>query len=161
MGAGARLDWLGEGLEELTIQRLSAAGQQVYSHGGRVDELDLYGLPASAKISRATMLHVAQEMDADFVVYGNLFQWENADRERARASRESPIATARGAGKRRAGITDRIAHAAGVAAGQIVRFRYPLSLPEFTYLQRPLQLAAFEQYIRGLLAMSMRCGCAI
>ena len=30
-GANARLDWLGEGLEELTIQRLSAAGQQVFT----------------------------------------------------------------------------------------------------------------------------------
>src|SRR5208283_2412033 len=35
VGAPARLDWIGEGLEELTIQRLSAAGQQVYSHRGR------------------------------------------------------------------------------------------------------------------------------
>jgi len=31
-GASPRLDWLGEGLEELTIQRLSGAGEQVYSH---------------------------------------------------------------------------------------------------------------------------------
>ena len=35
-GASPRLDWLCEGLEELTIQRLSAAGQQVYTHAGRM-----------------------------------------------------------------------------------------------------------------------------
>jgi hypothetical protein len=37
-GANARLDWLGEGLEELTIQRLSAAGQKVFTHAGRTAE---------------------------------------------------------------------------------------------------------------------------
>src|SRR2546429_454580 len=31
-GAPAKLDWLSEGLEELTIERLTAAGEQVYSH---------------------------------------------------------------------------------------------------------------------------------
>src|SRR5271168_467834 len=70
-GASPRLDWIGEGLEELTIQRLSAAGQQVYSHTGRIDEMDRYGLPSGARLSRATMLHIAQEMDADYVVFGN------------------------------------------------------------------------------------------
>ncbi|MGB8321647.1 MAG: hypothetical protein WCE52_01675, partial [Candidatus Acidiferrum sp.] len=40
VGAPPNLDWIGEGLEELTIQRLSAAGQQVYSHAGRLNEMD-------------------------------------------------------------------------------------------------------------------------
>jgi len=43
-GTSPRLDWLCEGLEELTIQRLSAAGQQVYTHVGRTSELDRYEL---------------------------------------------------------------------------------------------------------------------
>src|SRR5579864_5412766 len=57
-GASSRLDWLGEGLEELTIQRLSAAGQQVYTHAGRTEELDRSGLPSTAKLSRASMLRI-------------------------------------------------------------------------------------------------------
>src|SRR5260221_1038313 len=69
-GASPRLDWLGEGLEELTIQRLSAASQQVYTHAGRVSELDRYGLPASAQFSPAAMLHIAEDLDADFVIFG-------------------------------------------------------------------------------------------
>src|ERR1700730_3502407 len=59
--ASPRLDWLSEGLEELTIQRLSAAREQVYSHEGRVVELERSGLPRSSKLSRATMLHVAED----------------------------------------------------------------------------------------------------
>src|ERR1700682_286180 len=70
-GASSQLDWLSEGLEELTIQGLSSAGEQVYSHSGRLGELERYGIPASAKLSRATMLHVAEDLDADFVVFGS------------------------------------------------------------------------------------------
>src|SRR5204862_7761863 len=69
-GASPRLDWLGEGLEELTIQRLSGVGEQVYSHAGRLVELERYGLPRSSKLSRATMLHIGEDLDADFVVIG-------------------------------------------------------------------------------------------
>src|ERR1700758_5263752 len=70
-GASPRLDWLGEGLEELTIQYLSGAGEQVYSHAGRAGELERYGLPSSAKLSRATMLRIAQDLDADYVIFGS------------------------------------------------------------------------------------------
>src|SRR5262245_31999461 len=64
-GATPRLDWLCEGLEELTIQRLSGAGQQVFTHAGRTSELDRYGLPPSARFSHATMLRIAADLDAD------------------------------------------------------------------------------------------------
>jgi len=63
------LDWLSEGLEELTIQRLSGAGEQVYSHAGRLVELERNGLSRSSKLSRATMLHIGEDLDADFVVF--------------------------------------------------------------------------------------------
>src|SRR5271154_3197646 len=91
-GASPRLDWLGEGLEELTIQRLSAAGQQVYSHSGRLDEMDRYGLPATAKLSRATMLHIAQEMDADYIVFGNFSSDGKILTFNARILRVNPVA---------------------------------------------------------------------
>src|SRR5258705_6793500 len=69
-GASPRLDWLSEGLEELTVQRLSAAGQQVYTHEARTTELDRNGLPPTARFSHATMLRIAADLDADFVVFG-------------------------------------------------------------------------------------------
>jgi len=153
IGAGARFDWLGEGLEELTIQRLSAAGQQVYSHRGRVNELDLYGLPASAKISRATMLHVAQELDADFVVYGNFTSDGKTLTANARVLRVNPPSLLPVV--QESGALDALLELHTRLVWRLVKScdsKYPLNLPEFTYLQRPLQLAAFEQYVRGLLA---------
>jgi tetratricopeptide (TPR) repeat protein len=153
VASAARLDWLGEGLEELTIERLSAAGQQVYSHGGRLNEMDLYGLPASAKISRATMLHIAQEMDADFVVYGNFTTDGKTLTVNARVLRVNPsmlLPVAQETGALEA-LMDLHTH----LVWRLLRScdsKYPLGLAEFSRLQRPLQLAAFEQYIRGLLA---------
>src|SRR5205823_13112521 len=58
------------GLEELTIERLTAAGEQAYSHAGRAAELERYGLPSSSTFSRAMMLRVAEDLDADYVIYG-------------------------------------------------------------------------------------------
>src|SRR5260370_24757530 len=91
-GAAPRLDWIGDGLEELTIQRLSHAGLQVYSHSGRVNEMDRYGLPDTGKLSRASMLHVAQEMDADYTVFGSFASDGKTLTVNARLMRINPAA---------------------------------------------------------------------
>jgi len=153
VAAPARLDWIGEGLEELTIQRLSAAGQQVYSRGGLLNDMDRYGLPASAKLSRATMLHVAQDLDADFVVYGNFTSDGKNFTVNARVLRVNPTALLpvvqeSGALASLMDLHTRLAW----RLLETCDARFPVTLPEFAKLQRPLQLAAFEQYIRGLLA---------
>jgi tetratricopeptide (TPR) repeat protein/TolB-like protein len=153
VAAPARLDWIGEGLEELTIQRLSAAGQQVYSRRGRLDDMDRYGLPASAKLSHAAMLHIAQELDADFVVYGQFTSDGKDLTVNARVMRVSPTALLpvvqeSGALESLMDLHTRLVwRLLGTCDA-----KFPASLPEFAKLQRPLQLAAFEQYIRGLLA---------
>jgi tetratricopeptide (TPR) repeat protein len=152
-GATPRLDWIGEGLEELTIQRLSAAGQQVYSHAGRVNEMDVYGLPSAARLSRATMLHIAQELDADYIIFGSFTSDGQNLTVDARVLRISPVSlfpAVRETGPLPS-LMDlhnrllwRLLHAADPS--------FPLALTDFSKLQRPLSLAAFEQYIRGLLA---------
>jgi tetratricopeptide (TPR) repeat protein len=153
VGASARLDWIGEGLEELTIQQLSAAGQQVYSHAGRVSEMDRSGLPSSGKLSRATMLHIGQELDADYIVFGNYTSDGKTITISTRLLRVSPVT-----------LLPVIEESD--ALGSLMELQtkltwkllgssnhgYPLSLAEFTKLQKSISLAAFEQYIRGLLA---------
>ena len=147
------MDWIGEGLEELTIQRLSTAGQQVYSHAGRLNEMDVYGLPSSAKLSRATMLHIAEELDADYIVFGNFTSDGTTLTVNARLLRTSPVAlftTVTETGPLASLVelhTKLVWRMLGTAS-----HNYPLSLGEFAKIQKPLSLAAFEQYIRGLLA---------
>src|SRR5579883_1438244 len=152
-GASPRLDWIGEGLEELTIQKLSAAGLQVYSRDSRLDEMDRDGFPANAKLSRATMLHIAQEMDADFVVFGNFGSDGSKLTVNARVLRVNPVALLPAV--REIGPLESLMDLHTRLAWRLLSSMdraLPLSLAEFTKLQRPLQLGALEHYTRGLLA---------
>ncbi|GAC1623694.1 MAG: hypothetical protein NVS9B13_17640 [Candidatus Acidiferrum sp.] len=152
-GASPRLDWIGEGLEELTIQRLSAAGQQVYSHAGRINELDRYGLPPRAKLSRATMLRVAEELDADFVIFGSFSSDGNNLTVISRMLRVNSIKLLPPV--REAGPLDSFMELHTRLVWHILSQNdagYLNTLAAFTKTQRPLRLDAFEHYIRGLLA---------
>jgi tetratricopeptide (TPR) repeat protein len=152
-GASPRLDWLGEGLEELTIQRLSGAGEQVYSHAGRLVELERYGLPHASKLSRATMLHIAEDLDADFVVFGRFTANGTSLIIESQILKVSPARLL--PALRETGTLDSLMdlHARLVWRMLSASDRnYARSLAEFTKRQRPLRLDAFEHYIRGLLA---------
>jgi tetratricopeptide (TPR) repeat protein len=152
-GASSRLDWIGEGLEELTIQKLSAAGQQVYSHDGRLDEMDRAGLPANARLSRASMLHIAQDLDADYVVFGTFASDGSSLTVNSRLLRVNPIALLPAV--RETGPLDSMMNLYTRITWRLltsVDHNFPLNLAEFSKLQRGLYLGAFEHYIRGLLA---------
>src|SRR5215475_13536225 len=152
-GATSRLDWLSEGLEELTIQRLSAAGQQVFSHAGRVAELDRYGLPSSARLSHATMLRIGAELDADYVVFGKYLSDGISLTVQSRILRVNPAGLEPQV--QETGKLDALMDLHAKVAWKLLAANsraYPLNLAEFSKLQRPLRLDAFEHYIRGLLA---------
>jgi tetratricopeptide (TPR) repeat protein len=152
-GASPRLDWLGEGLEELTIQRLWGAGEQVYSHAGRLAELERYGLPHSSKLSRATMLHIGEDLDVDFVVFGRFTANGTSLTIESRILKVSPVRLL--PALRETGPLDSLMdlHARLIWRMLSANDRnYGLNLAEFTKRQRPLRLDAFEHYVRGLLA---------
>ena len=152
-GASPRLDWLGEGLEELTIQALSAVGQQVYSHAGRTTELERNGLPFSAKLSRASMLRVAQDLDADFVVFGSFTSDGKALTIDSRVLRTDPLTLLPSV--RETGPLDSLMDMQSRVVWRLLSASdkaYRPTLAEFSKAQRPLRLDAFEHYIRGLLA---------
>jgi len=152
-GASPRLDWLGEGLEELTIQRLSAAGQQVYSHAGRTGELDRSGLPPTAKLSRASMLRIAQNVDADFVIFGRFTSNGQSLMVESQILRVSPTRLL--AAIRETGPLDSLMDLHVRLLWRLLSANdhtYTKSLEEFSRAQRPLRLDAFEHYVRGLMA---------
>ena len=66
----ASVDWLGEGLSELTVERLEDRGLNVLSRQDRLAAVEKIGLPDSARFSHATMVKIATEADADQVVLG-------------------------------------------------------------------------------------------
>jgi tetratricopeptide (TPR) repeat protein len=152
-GASSRLDWLGEGLEELTIQYLSDSGAQVYSHAGRAGELERYGLPASAKLSRATMLRIAQDLDADYVIFGSFGSSGTSLTIEARTLRVDPPALLTPVHESGPLTSLMDLHASVVWHLLSANDKpYPLSRKELAKLQRTLRLDAFEHFVRGLLS---------
>ncbi len=149
-GAPAKLDWLGEGLEELTIERLTAAGEQVFSHAGRAAELERYGLPTGSTFSRATMLRVAEDLDADYVIYGKYAAKGMTLTIEMRILSMNPPALRppvleSGPLEKLMELHTRLLWRVLSSANG----RYALSLADFTKRQRPLRMDAFEQYARG------------
>ncbi|PYT81217.1 MAG: hypothetical protein DMG40_10180 [Acidobacteria bacterium] len=152
-GAPGKLDWLSEGLEELTIERLTAAGEQVFSHAGRAAELERYGLPTGSTFSRATMLRVAEDLDADYVIYGKYAAKGTALTLEMRILSMNPLAL-------RPPVLESGPLESLMETHTRLLWRtlssanahYPLSLADFTKRQRPLRMDAFEQYARGIQA---------
>jgi Tfp pilus assembly protein PilF/TolB-like protein len=152
-GASPRLDWLGEGLEELTIQYLSAAGEQVYSHSGRAGELERYGLPSAAKLSRATMLRIAQDLDADYVIFGSFTSNGTSLTVESRVLRVDPATLL--APVRESAALNSLMDLHTRVVWRLLSINDPafrLNLKDFSKEQRPLRLDAFEHFIRGVLA---------
>ena len=153
-GGGPRLEWLGEGLAELTIQKLSAAGEQVYTREARLAELERYGLPSSAKFSRATMLHLAEDLDADFVIFGNYSYDGRILAVQARLLHMSPAKLFPPV--RETGLLDTLMDLHTRVVWRLLSSydrRFAMSLADFSRAQRAPRLDAFEHYVRGLLAV--------
>jgi len=152
-GSAPRLEWLSEGLEELTIQGLSSAGQQVYSHSGRTAEMERNGLPLSAKVSRASMLRIAQDLDADFVIFGSFTSDGKTLSVEARLLRTDPLTLLPAV--RESGPLDTMMELQAKCVWRLLSANnrdYRLTLADFAKAQRRLRLDAFEHYIRGLSA---------
>ena len=66
----ASLDWLGEGLSELTVERLLDRGVSVLSRQERLATFERMGLPDTTRLSHASVVKIAGEADADVVVFG-------------------------------------------------------------------------------------------
>ena len=153
-GAPAKLDWLSEGLEELTIERLTAAGEQVFSHAGRAAELERYGLPSGSTFSHATMLRVAEDLDADYVIYGKYAAKGSTNLTlEMRILSMNPLLLHPPV--QESGPVDSLMDLHTRLLWRTLSSRnghYGLSLADFSKRLRSLRLDAFEQYSRGLQA---------
>ena len=67
----ANLGWIGDSFPYTLDQRLTSAGFLTISRDDRQYALEHLGLPAEFRPSRATTIHIAQTLDADFVVIGS------------------------------------------------------------------------------------------
>lgn len=158
----AKLEWLGEGLAELTIERLSHAGQFAFPREERLAAIEKLGLPASTRYSRATMLKIAEEVDADYVLFGHYSSdgknfTVTAQVLHVDPPRLMPPLEESGALEELMEMHARLAWrvfcgVATASAGVAPCGRVALSQADFLSKFPPLRLDAFEYYIRGLLS---------
>lgn len=158
---GPKLEWIGEGLAELGIERLRGEGRTVYPRETWQAALEKLGLPNSRHFSRATMIKIAEETDADAVVFGRYHCEGKALRISAQILRLdvpgadgiegpalSPVFEESGDLAEMMDIHARL-------AWQLLRFRdssFFAAKQEFVQRQTRWRLDAFEQYIRALSA---------
>jgi len=64
------LDWVGEGMAESLTGQLAALGIGAVGRDARLDLVERNDLPPSARLSRGTMIRVAQSSGADMLVLG-------------------------------------------------------------------------------------------
>ena len=151
-GAEGSVDWIGEAMPEILNQRFAAAGFLPVSRSDRAYALDHLGLPADFRPTRASTLRLAQNLDADSVIFGT-YQVDG-DRITATARildvvnlRESqPIVES--------AELSRLPDVANAVAWRVVRQldpAYPVAEPTFIAADSALRLDAFESYVRGLL----------
>lgn len=86
----AQSDWLGEGLAELIADQMTGRSATVFSRDERLAALEKLGLPAYTQFSRATMLKIAAEIDADYVVFGQFSPGEKTIQVTVRMLRVNP-----------------------------------------------------------------------
>ncbi len=84
------LDWLGEGISEITAEHLQDHELYVLSRLERLTALEKIGLPDSARFSHATIVKIATEADADEVVFGKFVSDGKTVTMEARVFRISP-----------------------------------------------------------------------
>jgi tetratricopeptide (TPR) repeat protein len=148
-----RYAWLGEGLGVLFAERLAADDRLVFPREEWLAALEKLGLPPSARFTRATMLKVAEQMDADFIIFGRYATDGKQLSVTGYVLQVAPPALSPAFTE--TGALDEVMEVQARAAWQAMRFTdalYPLSQAAYVQKFPRHRLDAFEQYIRGLLA---------
>jgi tetratricopeptide (TPR) repeat protein len=145
----ARLYWLSEGSAVALTDDLLALGASAITREDRLRAFDSLNVPPVATLSHATVIRLGQLVGASHVVIGRFEQTDGTLHVRARAirldaGRMLPEVIAHGPLSQLlhiyAGVARQLVGAAGTTVEQIEQGQPPL--------------AAFEQYIKGVLAES-------
>jgi tetratricopeptide (TPR) repeat protein len=142
-----RYDWLGEGAASLLTEDLTALGAQALSREDRLRAFEHLRVPATNKLSEATIIRVAQIVGAEQVISGSFAVNGTSVTIHARpirldTGRRFPEITETGA------LTELFETFARAARRLLADSLVPTSEMERTHPP----LAAFEEYIKGAVA---------
>ena len=147
------IEWIGESFPEVLSQRM--ASQQIYSisREDRLYAFDHAGIPGAAHPSRATTYSVAEQMDADYIVFGDYdFDGKTftAKAQLLDMKRLRLAPTVQSSGP----LTSLIDVQTDLAWQLLNQLPTPpaLTRQQFLSSSKAIRLDAFENYIRGILA---------
>lgn len=149
------IEWIGEAFSEVLGSRLSSPSVYVLSRDDRMRAYDQIGIPAELHPSRATLYRIAEQMGADYVVFGRYdFNGQTfsvtaqlLDMNAQRLSREVGESGP---------LLELIDIQSGVAWDLLHLLKPDLAISReaFKSAAPPIRLDALENYIRGILATS-------
>lgn len=150
---GPRYAWLGEGLAELFTDRLAGDQRLVFPRSEWLAAVEKLGLPPSPRFTRASMLRIAKQMDADYVVYG---QYSTDGKGLTITTHILQIAPAAlSPAFTETGALEDLMDVQARASWHVARYTdslYPINQSAYVQKFPRYRLDAFEQFIRGLLA---------
>ncbi len=152
-GRASGLSWLGEGLAELSARRLGGANRLVLPRSEWLEAAERLGLGPSPRISRASLLKIAREADADYLVFGRFVAEGGRLKLTAQGMRLDGPELSRLF--EQSGASDQLVQTHARLCWQLLEFFSAgkrTSQKEYLQQARPLRLDAFESYSRGLLA---------
>src|SRR6185312_13003144 len=149
------IEWIGEFFPEVLSQRMASPQVFTISREDRVYAFDHAGIPGAAHPSRATTYSVAEQMDADYVVFGD-FDFDGKtftgkaqllDMKKLRLA-----STVQSSGP----LTSLIDVQTDLAWQLLNQLPVPpaVTRQQFLTASKPIRLDAFENYIRGVLVTS-------
>lgn len=149
------LEWISEAFPEVLGRRMSLDDVYVLGRESRLQAYDRAGIPAAIHPSRATLYRVAEQMDVDYAVLGNYsFDGQTfsaraqlLDMKQRRLSPEL----------KESGPLPQLLQVQTALAWDLLRVlrpNYGVSQEAFLAGASALRLDAFENYVRGLTALT-------
>jgi tetratricopeptide (TPR) repeat protein len=158
------LDWIGESISESVREVLSSEGVLVLERNGRQEAYRRLGIRQYAVLTRASVIHIAQSLDAAQVIYGEFQVTPMEDPQsksrgalRVSASVLNLRAMKRGPRFEEVGPLEDLAGLQNRIAWSALKYTAPeaaTSEQDFHAKRPPVRVEAIEAYIRGLLATS-------
>lgn len=147
------LEWIGESFPELFEERLASPGLYLLTREDRLRACDRIGIPADVHPSHATIYRVAEQIDADVVIFGSYtFDGQifsvTSELLDMRRERLLPAITESGP------LVQLIEIETSLAWDTLHALHpdFPVSKPAYMAAAAPIRLDAFENYVRGVTA---------
>jgi tetratricopeptide (TPR) repeat protein/TolB-like protein len=147
------LEWISESFPELLEERLVSPDLYVLTREDRLRAYDRIGIPAEVHPSHATIYRVAEQIDADVVIFGSCtFDGQTftatAQLLDMRRERLLPQITESGPLTQLIGIETALAW----EILHTLHPNFPVSKQAYSTAAAPIRLDAFENYVRGVTA---------